>query len=192
MGFREGILDLKDALAGLEKLPKSKRFVSSQFFGSAYVGGEGSSKTASLCCAAICNAWMDPGGKSLIGRLNMPALESTTMNDFLCMVPADSGQWEDTKKNWTFFNGHTTIFRHLDISDPKIFGHIKSENLSAAFLDEASEVDEKVFLLLVGRLDKVLRDLEFALGLLLPRDVPRDLRRSDDPPGGILHGRNRQ
>jgi Phage terminase large subunit len=152
MGYRQGILELKDALAGLERLPKSKQFVTSKFFGSAYVGGEGSSKTASLCLSAICNAWIDPGGKSLIGRLNMPALESTTMNDFLCMVPDGSGDWKEQPKTWTFSNGHTVIFRHLDITDPKVQGHIKSENLTAAYVDEASEVDEKVFLLLIGRL----------------------------------------
>lgn len=152
MGYRQGILELKDAIVGLERLPKSKQFVTSKFFGSAYVGGEGSSKTASLCCSAICNAVIDPGGKSLIGRLNMPALESTTMNDFLCMVPADMGEWKEQAKTWVFSNGHTVIFRHLDITDPKVQGHIKSENLSAAYVDEASEVDEKVFLLLVGRM----------------------------------------
>jgi hypothetical protein len=152
MGYREGILDLKDAIAGLERLPKSKKFVTSKFFGSAYVGGEGSSKTASLCVSIICNAVIDPGGKSLVGRFTMPSLESTTMNDFLSMVPADMGDWKEQPKTWTFTNGHTVIFRHLDITDPKIQGHIKSENLSAAYVDEASEVDEKVFLLLVGRL----------------------------------------
>lgn len=152
MGYRQGILELKDAIVGLEKLPKSKQFVTSKFFGSAYVGGEGSSKTASLCCSAICNAVIDPGGKSLIGRLNMPALESTTMNDFLSMVPENMGEWKEQPKTWVFSNGHTIIFRHLDISDPKVTGHIKSENLSAAYVDEASEVDEKVFLLLVGRM----------------------------------------
>lgn len=152
MGYRPGTLELGDAIAGLERLPKSKQFVTSKFFGSAYVGGEGSSKTASLCSSAICNAIINPGGKSLIGRLNMPALESTTMNDFLSMVPADMGEWKEQPKTWVFNNGHTVIFRHLDISDPKVQGHIKSENLTAAYIDEASEVDEKVFLLVVGRL----------------------------------------
>lgn len=152
MGYRQGILELKDAIAGLERLPKSKQFVTSKFFGSAYIGGEGSSKTASLCCSAICNAVIDPGGKSLIGRLNMPALESTTMNDFLCMVPDSMGDWKEQTKTWTFTNGHVTIFRHLDITDPKVQGHIKSENLSGIYIDEASEVDEKVFLLAIGRL----------------------------------------
>src|ERR1700722_15037575 len=151
MGFREGILDLEDAIKGLERLPKSKQFVSSNFFGSAYVGGEGSSKTASLVMSAICNGMMDPGGKSLIGRLTMPALESTTMDAFLAMVPERYGEWDQTNKAWTFINGHKAIFRHLDVTDPKVQGHIKSENLSAAYVDEASEMDEKVFLLLVGR-----------------------------------------
>lgn len=152
MGYRQGILELKDALSGLDRLPKSKQFVTSPFFGSAYVGGEGSSKTASLCLSIICNAVLDPGGKSLVGRFTMPSLESTTMNDFLCMVPEDMGEWKEQPKTWTFHNGHTVIFRHLDVTDPKVQGHIKSENLSAAYLDEASEVDEKVFLLIVGRL----------------------------------------
>lgn len=152
MGYREGILELGDALKGLDRLPKSKKFVQSSIFGSAYVGGEGSSKTASLCLSIICNSVIQPGGKSLVGRLTMPALESTTMNDFLCMVPADMGDWAEQKKTWTFSNGHQVIFRHLDITDPKVQGHIKSENLSAAYIDEASEIDEKVFLLIVGRL----------------------------------------
>lgn len=152
MGFYQGELELKDAIAGLEELPKAKQFVTSPEFAVAYIGGEGASKTVSLCLSCICNAIIEPNGKSLLGRLNMPALESTTMQTFLELVPADMGEWADTKKTWTFSNGHKVIFRHLDISDAKVKGHIRSENLSFAGVDEQSEISEETFFLLTGRL----------------------------------------
>src|SRR5262249_1820305 len=42
--------------------------------------------------------------------------------------------------------------KHLDITDPKIVGHIKSLNLSGAYVDEATEMSEEVYFLLLGRL----------------------------------------
>jgi hypothetical protein len=152
MGFFTGELELADAIANIDKLPKQKEFVTWPGFGSAYVGGEGCAKTVGLCVSCICNSWLEPNGLSLLGRLNMPALETTTMQTFLELVPAESGEWAEAKKIWTFSNGHQVLFRHLDITDPKVQGHIKSLNLSYAGVDEASEVDEKVFLLLIGRL----------------------------------------
>lgn len=153
MGYYQGELELKDAITGLEKLPKAKQFVTSDKFAVAYVGGEGASKTVSLCLSCACNAIIEPKGKSLLGRLNMPALESTTMQTFLELMPADGmGEWADTKKTWTFPNGHKVIFRHLDISDAKVKGHIRSENLSFVGVDEQSEINEETFFLLTGRL----------------------------------------
>lgn len=152
MGYFSGELEFREAIDNLPRMPKQKAFIASQSFGAAYVGGEGSGKSVALCTAAILHAADDPGGMSLIGRLNMPALESTTMQTFLELVPGEWGEWAEAKKTWIFENGHKVLFRHLDITDPKVQGHIKSLNLSKAYIDEASEIDEKVFLLLVGRL----------------------------------------
>lgn len=152
MGFYTGELEFNDVIKNLGKMPKQKEFISSPFFGCAYVGGEGSAKTSGLMASCILNAADDPNGMSLVGRLNMPALETTTLQTFLELVPAEWGTWAEAKKIWTFENGHQVLFRHLDITDPKVSGHIKSLNLSKAYVDEASEVDEKVILLLVGRL----------------------------------------
>jgi phage terminase large subunit len=170
MGFYQGELELKDAIAGLERLPKAKEFVTSNYFAVAFVGGEGASKSVSLCTSCICNAVIEPNGFSLLGRLNMPALESTTMKTFLELVPADMGDWAEAKKTWTFSNGHQVIFRHLDISDPKVTGHIRSLNLSFAGVDEASEIPEEVFLMLTGRLRR--------------KNVSRRLYRSASNPAG--------
>lgn len=152
MGFYQGELELKDAIAGLERMPKQKEFVTSRHFAASYIGGEGAGKSVALCTSCICNAIIEPKGMSLLGRLNMPALESTTMRTFLELVPAEMGEWAEAKKTWTFNNGHPVIFRHLDISDPKVTGHIRSLNLSFAGVDEQSEIPEEVFLMLTGRL----------------------------------------
>ena len=152
MGYYSGELEFNDVIKNLDRMPKQREFIASKSFGCAYVGGEGSAKTSGLMTSCILNAADDPGGMSLVGRLNMPALETTTLQTFLELVPADWGTWAEAKKIWTFENGHQVLFRHLDITDPKVAGHIKSLNLSKAYVDEASEVDEKVILLLVGRL----------------------------------------
>lgn len=152
MGFWQGEVELHDVIAGLERMPKQKQFIASQSFAASYVGGEGCGKSVALCTTAILNSLNEPNGFSLIGRLNMPALESTTMKTFLELVPLNFGEWEEAKKTWTFENGHKVIFRHLDISDPKVSGHIRSLNLSAAYVDEQSEINEEVYFMLTGRL----------------------------------------
>lgn len=152
MGFWKGEVELVEVIAGLDKMPKQKQFMSSQHFAASYVGGEGSGKSVGLMALCILNSLNEPDGLSLVGRLNMPALESTTMRTFLELVPHDQGEWKEAKKTWTFPNGHDVIFRHLDISDPKVTGHIRSLNLSAAYVDEQSEIPEEVFFMLVGRL----------------------------------------
>jgi hypothetical protein len=170
MGYWTGELELADAITGLERHRKQKEFVTSQHFAAALVGGEGAGKSVALCTSCICNAVIEPNGFSLLGRLNMPALESTTMKTFLELVPANMGEWQEAKKTWTFTNGHQVIFRHLDISDPKVMGHIRSLNLSFAGVDEASEISEEVFLMLTGRLRR--------------KNVNRRLYRSASNPAG--------
>lgn len=152
MGVLTGELDFFAAIESLPKMPKQKEFISCTEPNAAYVGGVGSGKSVALVTSLILNAAADANGFSLVGRLNMPALESSTMKTFLEMVPEEYGEWADTKKTFTFSNGHVVIFKHLDITDPKIAGHIKSMNLSAAYVDEATEVSEEIYFLLLSRL----------------------------------------
>lgn len=152
MGIYTGEIDIYGAIESLDKMPQQKQFISAQEPNAAYVGGQGSGKSVALCTAAILNAISERDGFSLIGRLNMPALETTTMKTFLEMVPEDQGEWAESKKMFRFNNGHQVIFKHLDITDPKIVGHIKSLNLSGAYVDEATEIREEVYFILIGRL----------------------------------------
>jgi phage terminase large subunit len=152
VGLLSGELDFHVALESLPKMPKQKEFISCLERNAAYVGGVGSGKSVALVTSLILNAAAEPNGFSLVGRLNMPALESSTMKIFLEMIPENYGEWQDTKKIYKMSNGHDIIFKHLDMTDPKIAGHIKSMNLSAAYVDEATEISEEIYFLLLSRL----------------------------------------
>jgi hypothetical protein len=149
-----GELTLYDALDSIEadpcRMPKQREFITCPKPYVAYVGGEGSGKTAALVTDLYLNAMAEPDGLTLVGRLNMTALEGSTMRSFLEMIPDTQG-WQDSKKIFTCSNRHEIVFKHLDIVDPKVVGHIKSMNLSRAYVDEASEINQETFQLLVGR-----------------------------------------
>lgn len=163
-----GEIGFDDAYNGL--LPKQIEFLKSGARNAAYVGGQGAGKSVSLCLAAILNAQVDPNGFSLIGRLHMPSLKDSTMKTFLELCKATWGEWKPSENRFIWGNGHQTVFKHLDMSDPKIVGHIKSMNLSAAYIDEATEISEEIYFLLVGRLRR--------------KTAPRHLMRLSSNPAG--------
>ena len=145
-----GEIDFWGAVEGL--LPHQRAFLQSDKRNVALVGGVGGGKSIALCIAALLNMAQDPGGFSLIGRLHMPSLQNTTMKTFLELVPDEWGEWKPSEKRFVAANGHEVVFLHLDITDPKVAGHIKSMNLSACFVDEATEISEDTYYLLLSRL----------------------------------------
>lgn len=152
MGYLQGEINLETAVRGLIGMPIQSQFFAATEPNAAMVGGKGAAKTFTLMVTCIANCLQEPNGLSLVGRLNFPALEQSTMRTFLELVEPDMGEWAESKRVWTFKNGHQVIFRHLDITDPKIVGHVRSLNLSAAYIDEASEVSEEVYFLVIGQL----------------------------------------
>lgn len=144
-----GEVNWDQAVAGL--LPHQKAFLGRAERNAAFVGGMGSGKSFVLCLLAILNATRDPNGFSLIARLNYPALINSTMKIFLELVPERFGTFHPTNRVFTFRNGHQIVFHHLDISDPKVAGPIKSMNLSCAYIDEATEISQDIYLLVDGR-----------------------------------------
>lgn len=157
--FLSGEIDLYGFLENIDRMPQQKAFVQASEPHVAYVGGVGSGKSVVLCGAALLNAYAEPDGFSLIGRLNMPALESTTMKTFMEMCPEHLGEYYESKKLFKMANGHEIIFKHLDMSDPKVASHIRSMNLSSAYVDEATEVSEEVYFTLLGRLRRKTANL---------------------------------
>lgn len=132
-------------------LPHQRAFIGAGERSVALVGGQGNGKSVALCLSAILHALSEPRGFSLVGRLNMPALINSTMKTFLELCKPEWGEWKPSEKRFIWNNGHETVFWHLDTSDPRVSGHIKSMNLSAAFIDEASEVSEEIYFLIEGR-----------------------------------------
>lgn len=149
-GLWAGELNFYEAVTTL--LPHQRKFIGAPQSNVAYVGGVGSGKSIGLCLAAILNGHDDPNGFSLVGRLNMPALQDSTMKTFLELVLPHWGDWKPSEKRYTLKNGHEFIFRHLDTTDPKVSGHIKSMNLSGAYIDEATEVSEDIYYLILSRI----------------------------------------
>ena len=147
--IQRGELDFYTAVKQL--LPHQRQFIGAAQRNVAYVGGQGSGKSVGLCIAAILHGASEPNGFSLIGRLNMPALINSTMKTYLELAQDSWGEWKPTEKRFKWNNGHETVFWHLDTSDPRVSGHIKSMNLSGAFIDEAVEVSEELYFLIDGR-----------------------------------------
>lgn len=145
----QGEVGYDAALAGL--MPHQRELIGAKQRLAALVGGQGNGKTVALCLCAILHAYSEPRGYSLIGRLNMPALIKSTMKTFLELCKPSWGEWRPTDKVFSWRNGHETFFWHLDTSDPTVASHLKSLNLSGAFIDEASEISEEMLWLLDGR-----------------------------------------
>ncbi len=153
--IRSGEIDLGYAIENL--LPKQQQFIQSSELAVAYVGAQATGKSVVLCVSALVNALNEPNGFSLIGRLTIPALQSSTEKTFLELCPVDLLQggmkgWLSSSHRVILTNGHEIVFRHLDIHDPKVSGHIKSMNLSAAYVDELTEITEETYFLILGRL----------------------------------------
>lgn len=117
----------------------------------AYVGGVGSGKTIIGCLIVLAWALAFPGDY-LIARQFMPELRITTYKTFLDMCPKElivEHRVADAIVRVRSGEGKTSniIFRGLDEPDK-----LRSLNLNAAYIDEASQVSEPAFTLLQTRL----------------------------------------
>lgn len=127
----------------LSKDPLSPKFV-------AYVGGVGSGKTMIGCIATLTLAVTYPGDY-LVSRLYYPELKDTTYKTFLEICPPElivEHRVADMLIKIKSTGGTSTIFfRPLEEPDK-----LRSLNLNAFYIDEASQVSEAAFMLLQGRL----------------------------------------
>jgi len=139
---------MEQAIAGIS--PSQQKFISDPSRFAALVGGWRAGKSVAGCLNMLLFAKQNPG-QYLIGRWNLPALEITTKRAFLAMCPKD---WATHQKQAGIVtlksNGSQFLFRHLDV--PDLHQHLRSLNLRGFLVDEASEANEKVFMMLVGRL----------------------------------------
>lgn len=130
-------------------LPKQKEFLMMDrrfdFFG--YIGGWGAGKTIAGCVKSLLLASMYPGNVGLVARNSFPQLRDTTMRTFRELTPDSIIKgYSKTDTMLELVNGSVILFRHLGDEN------LKSLNLGFFYIDEAVDVDEQIFYLLVSRL----------------------------------------
>lgn len=96
----------------------------------------------------IRHALSTPRGTSLVGAQTHPQLEETAKKQIMDMAPIELIQeYRVQDKKLIFKNGHTILFRSFDDE-----GKIRSLNLTAFWIEEASEVGYDIFSQLQTRL----------------------------------------
>jgi len=134
--------------------PKQAEFVTNTSKFSCYSGGFGSGKTFAGCLKGLLLSQY-PGNRGLIGRLTYPELRTTTRKTFFEICPPEwydpkgGGQWKPSENQLKFINGSEILFVHLDTVSEK---ELLSLNLGWFFIDQAEEISEKIFDVLVSRL----------------------------------------
>jgi hypothetical protein len=98
----EGDVNLERALDGFGPTIKDFLYTKAKF--AAAAGGFRSGKSVAGCAWALLNGYRIPNGLTLISRLNMPALKTSTQRTFLEMCPrewvrGDGEGWKPTEQN---------------------------------------------------------------------------------------------
>jgi PBSX family phage terminase large subunit len=125
-----------------------------------FAGGYGSAKTTTACAEIIKHVLATPRGTTLIGAATNPQLEQTAEKQFFEMFPEPLIKFRSLQKKYIdTIHGHRVLFRPLDQE-----GKARSLNLSAFWIEEASEVAYEYFVQLQTRLRSKATDHH--LGLL--------------------------
>ena len=111
-------------------------------------GGYGSGKTTTAVAEIIDHVLSVPNGCTLITAPTMRQLEKTAMKEFQKQMPAELIiEYNKSKSTMKIYNGHEILFFPSD-DDTKI----RSLNLSAFYIEEASGINHQIFVELQNRL----------------------------------------
>lgn len=109
---------------------------------------DGSGKTTSAVAEIIDHVLSTPNGCTLITAPTMRQLETTVMKEFFKHMPEPLiTEFNKANKIMTIYNGHQILFYPSD-DDTKI----RSLNLTAFYIEEASGIDYQIFVELQNRL----------------------------------------
>jgi hypothetical protein len=114
------------------------------------LGAAGSGKSVALCVEDITLAFEYPGSTGVVMRHAYPQLRDTTKRTYLEMCPPQLIANEiksEGREELEFVNGSRTLFRCLD--DYRKLGSTAFDRIS---VDEAIEVEEREFMVLIARL----------------------------------------
>lgn len=129
-------------------LPSQAKFHRSEADFKAYIGGFGSGKTLCGAVEAFLTALKYPGSHGVITRWSYRELEATSFKDFLSIVPPGFVERHYKNTNLVVFKNGSTV-RAFNLQNHR---RLTSLNLSWAWIDEVTEIEESSFLQLQGRL----------------------------------------
>jgi phage terminase large subunit len=148
-----------DLIKRYEGMPKQLEFILSNSFHSYCFGGFGNGKTDALCQRALVLAGKYPEAMGLIGRATYSELRDSTQRSFFSVCPDELiKEYRKAENTVILKNGATILFKAFD--DPR---KILSMNLGWFGIDQLEEVEEEIFLQLLGRLRSP--ECQFAFGV---------------------------
>ncbi len=118
-------------------------------------GGFGSAKTYALCLKALWLSECFPGNRGVIARKVHEELRLTTMSTFYKICPPQAyseGRRADSEKYLRLNNGSEVLFLHMD--NPETENVIRGIEINWFFCDQAEEMEEEIFDLLMSRLGR--------------------------------------
>lgn len=134
-----------------DPLPTQQRFHNDNSKYRLLAGGFGTGKTTSLCLELIKDCSI-PNNYILLGRKDLQELKSTTLKEFLDIVPEQMITFYNKQDRIIrLINGTEIYYTNLD-EGREASEKIKSLNLGSAYIDQLEELDEQIFLAIVGRL----------------------------------------
>lgn len=134
-----------------------------KLYGGAMAGG----KSVALCAEVIRLCLAFPGNSVLLARKTLKDLKRTTMRTLSELMPSDIVEsYNKTDGIITLRNGSEIILSDLEYPDK-----LKSLNLGAFAIDEASETNDDVFLMLSSRLRKNISGIRY-FGLMASNPEP--------------------
>lgn len=119
----------------------------------------GGGKTFAAVGEALKLSLAYPGNRGVFVRKTLKALRRTTLVTFFRICPPELiANWNKSDLEITLINGSTILFQEANIANDPTLNKIKGMEVGWWVIEEADEVDERVFSMLSTRLRWVLPD----------------------------------
>lgn len=133
-----------------DPLPTQEKFHQSNAKYRMLAGGFGTGKTTAICLEMAKDIAI-PNNYILFGRKDLQELKSTTLKEFIDIYEPAIIDHNKQERRITFNNGTEIFYTNLDESREAI-KKINSLNLGSAYIDQAEELTESMFIAISGRL----------------------------------------
>ena len=127
---------------------KQKLFLSDQHRYIAFGGARGGGKSWSVRVKAVLLAFRYAGIKQMIMRRTYPELYANHIKPLLQMLPQGTYKYNDSKKEVTFPNGSSILFRYCN-NDKDLLNYQGTE-IDILYIDEATQFTEEQYKILIA------------------------------------------